>query len=136
MSLGTFATSAAFVVLMSARAATAQDHDHAHAAETLGTVAFATSCSAAAQPLFNRGVALLHSFEFRRAIDAFGATLTTDPSCAMAEWGIALSRWSNPFAVDLRPAGAQRCRAREDDWHENGPGTGICGRGIVSVRRF
>src|SRR5476649_1692342 len=33
------------------------------------------------------------------------ATLTTDPSCAMAEWGIALSRWSNPFVVGIRPAG-------------------------------
>ena len=49
------------------------------AIEKLGTVAFATSCNAAAQPQFNRAVALLHSFEFPRAIDAFGATLTTDP---------------------------------------------------------
>jgi hypothetical protein len=47
---------------------------------------------------------LLHSFEFGRAIDAFGAALKSDPSCAMAEWGIALSRWSNPFAPGIRPA--------------------------------
>lgn len=105
MSLNRVLMSMAVVVLMSAWGANAQDHDHAHAAEKLGTVAFATSCSAAAQPTFNRAVALLHSFEFLRAIDAFGATLETDPSCAMAEWGIALSRWSNPFAAGLRPAG-------------------------------
>lgn len=105
MSLHTLATSAAVVVLMFARGANAQEHDHAPAAEKLGTVAFATSCSAAAQPQFNRAVALLHSFEFLRAIEAFGATLASDPSCAMAEWGIALSRWGNPFAVGIRPPG-------------------------------
>lgn len=105
MSLHTLATSAAVVVLMFARGVNAQEHDHAPAAETLGTVAFATSCSAAAQPQFNRAVALLHSFEFLRAIEAFGATLARDPSCAMAEWGIALSRWGNPFAVGIRPPG-------------------------------
>jgi hypothetical protein len=95
----------AVLLLMLAPGAHAQQHDHALAAEKLGTVVFATSCSAAAQPLFNRAVALLHSFEFQRAIDAFGAILKADPSCAMAEWGIALSRWSNPFAVGIRPAG-------------------------------
>ena len=65
---------------------------------------FQTSCSAAAQPTFNRAVALLHSFEFSRAVDAFNATLKTDPSCAMAHWGIALSRWGNPFAAGHAPA--------------------------------
>ena len=67
--------------------ANAQEHEHPVSLEKIGTVSFATSCSAAAQPAFNRAVALLHSFEFRRAIDGFSATLTTDPSCAMAEWG-------------------------------------------------
>lgn len=81
----------------------AQEHRHA-ADEQIGAVSFATSCSAAAQPQFNRAVALLHSFEFRRAIDGFGATLEADRACAMAEWGIALSRWSNPFAPGIRPA--------------------------------
>jgi hypothetical protein len=102
------ATVAAAVVLILALDANAQNHDHALATEKLGTVAFATSCSAAAQPQFNRAVALLHSFEFLRAIDGFGATLVTDPSCAMAEWGIALSRWSNPFVPGIRPAGLLR----------------------------
>jgi tetratricopeptide (TPR) repeat protein len=97
-----FAVSAAVVVLF-ARGTSAQQHEHA-VAEKLGTVVFATSCSAAAQPQFNRAVALLHSFEFSQAIDAFGAALTTDPACAIAEWGIALSRWNNPFGVGIRPA--------------------------------
>src|SRR4026208_2569754 len=80
-------------------AAAAQQHEHGASGDKLGTVAFATSCNAASQPQFNRGVALPHSFEFGRAIDAFTTTLASDPSCAMAAWGIALSRWNNPFGV-------------------------------------
>ena len=85
--------------------ASPQDHDHAAATgDALGTVAFATSCSAAAQPSFTRGVALLHSFEFGRAVASFTTALEADPACAMAEWGIALSAWSNPFGIGIRPA--------------------------------
>ena len=53
-------------------------------------------------------MSLLHSFEFSRAIAGFNAALAADPSCAMADWGIALSRWSNFFAPGVRPAGVLR----------------------------
>ena len=79
-------------------------HDHATGAEKLGTVNFPVSCAPAAQVQFNRALALLHSFEFQRALDGFAATLAADPACGMAEWGNALSRWSNPFAAGQRPA--------------------------------
>src|SRR5262249_51002556 len=99
----------AMIAVCAAAPALAQDHEHGAApGEKLGTVSFQTSCSAAAQPLFNRAVALLHSFEFARAIDGFTTTLGSDPSCAMAEWGVALSRWGNPFAVGIRAAGPMR----------------------------
>ncbi len=97
--------SAAIVVvssLMLLARAPAQEHAHGQAIEKLGSVRFATSCNAPAQQEFNRGVALLHSFQFSRAIDGFHRTLKADPSCAMAYWGIALSQWSNPFANGLR----------------------------------
>jgi tetratricopeptide (TPR) repeat protein len=80
----------------------AQAHDH-HPTETLGSVNFTTSCSSTAQPQFNRAVALLHSFQFAHAIEAFNTTLATDPSCSIAYWGIALSSWGNPFAAGLKP---------------------------------
>ena len=103
------------LVLMFPICANAQGHVHDTSAEKLGSVTFTTSCSAAAQPQFNRAVALLHSFEFGQAIDGFGTALKTDPSCAMAEWGIALSRWSNPFAAGIRPAALlQQGRAAVD----------------------
>src|SRR4029453_11079149 len=100
MSLNSFASSA---MIAAALALGGQHQDHVHSSdEKLGTVTFETSCTAPAQAQFNRAVALLHSFEFPRAVDAFSATLTADQSCAIAEWGIALSRWTNPFAVGIR----------------------------------
>lgn len=83
----------------------AQEHQHAPApGEKLGTVHFVTSCNAAAQPQFDRAVALLHSFQFGPATEAFRTTLQADPSCAIAYWGIGLSQWTNPFGVFTRPA--------------------------------
>lgn len=79
----------------------AQEHEH-HPAEQLGTVHFPTSCRAESAPIFDRGVALLHSFEFGASIRAFNEVLASDSTCAMAYWGIALSRWSNPMAAGNR----------------------------------
>jgi len=93
---------AAWVLALAAGSSIAQEHQHSTAPEKLGTVRFATSCKPAAQKQFDRGVALLHSFEFRRAIDGFNTALKADSSCAIAYWGIALSHWSNPFAPGLK----------------------------------
>ena len=83
-------------------AGSAQEHAHGGGSEKLGTVRFATTCNAPAQKEFNRAVALLHSFEFSRAIAGFHSTLKADPSCSMAYWGIALNQWGNPFADGLK----------------------------------
>ena len=102
---------AAFVYLVTAASlpAVAQEQGHVMASgEKLGTVHFETSCSAVATPQFDRAVALMHSFEFSGAIGAFNETLRTDPDCTMTHWGIALSRWGNPFAAGIRPAAQLR----------------------------
>ena len=82
----------------------AQEHDHGNG-EKLGAVHFATSCTEAAQKTFDRAVALLHSFQFGRAIQGFNSALKIDPTCGIAEWGIALSQWSNPFAPGMKDKG-------------------------------
>ena len=88
------------IVLMAPNTGHAQaDHHHT---ETLGSVTFTTSCNSKVQPQFNRAVALMHSFQFGSAIEAFDAILVTDPSCSIAYWGIALSNWGNPFAAGLK----------------------------------
>ncbi|HRW10192.1 MAG TPA: hypothetical protein P5121_34050 [Caldilineaceae bacterium] len=67
-------------------------------ADVIGTVDFPTSCSAEAQSEFTRGVALLHSFYFPPAISSFESALDLDPTCAMAHWGIAMSRLGIPWS--------------------------------------
>jgi len=94
----------ALVLLISLVAQEPHDHAGGGQREKLGTVHFATSCSAAAQGSFDRAVALLHSFEFGPAIEGFDATLAIDPSCGITQWGVALARWGNPFGVGTRPA--------------------------------
>jgi hypothetical protein len=79
----------------------AQEHQHGKG-EKLGVVHFATSCNAGAQKEFDRAVALLHSFQFSRAIEGFNAVLGEDATCGIAYWGIALSDWSNPFAPGMK----------------------------------
>ncbi len=74
-----------------------EDKDHRHhedLTETqLGTVQFPVSCDPAVQKPFARGVALLHSFWYEEAEKEFIDIAKTDPHCAMAHWGIAMSIW-------------------------------------------
>jgi len=84
-------------------AAVGLSDDHPHGAgEKLGMVHFATSCNAPAQKEFDRALALLHSFQFSRAVEGFDAALKEDATCGIAYWGIALSDWSNPFAPGMK----------------------------------
>ena len=94
---------AAVFLCAPAFSASAQVHEHsANLSEKLGTVHFPTSCSARAQPEFDRAVALLHSFEFGASIKGFHTVLSADSSCAMAYWGLAMSQWSNPMSAGGR----------------------------------
>src|ERR687887_2029996 len=65
--------------------------------EKLGRVLFKTSCSPDAQKQFERALAMLHSFFFPETVKAFSAIPETDPSCAIAYWGIAISQRPNPL---------------------------------------
>jgi hypothetical protein len=55
--------------------------------EQLRTVHFPASCDTAAQPRFDRAMALLHAFFFPKTVRAFTAVTETDPMCAMSHWG-------------------------------------------------
>ena len=79
--------------LIASRGLAAQEHRHELSAEEVGSVHFPTSCSKAAQPGFNRAVALLHSFQYEQARHAFERVAQQDPSCAMAQWGVAMSHY-------------------------------------------
>jgi tetratricopeptide (TPR) repeat protein len=73
--------------------------------ERLGTVSFAVSCAPAVRAPFIRGVALLHDFWYQEAQRQFEEIAKTDPSCAMAHWGVAMSLyhqiWDRPDAATV-----------------------------------
>src|SRR5262249_27570580 len=89
----------------------AQEHDHG-LTERLGTVHFSTSCSAGAQTEFDHAVALLHSFQFSKAVAGFNSALKIDSTCGISYWGIALSQWSNPFAAGMKDKSQLQAGAR------------------------
>ena len=100
----TFLLAAALALPSALRAQQHEEHAAGTATEKLGTVEFANGCAAETRADFNRAVALLHSFEFRPAIEGFETVLAKDSRCAIAYWGIAQSYWGNPFAGARSPA--------------------------------
>jgi tetratricopeptide (TPR) repeat protein len=62
-----------------------------------------TSCSAAVAPQFDRALALLHNFWYVRAFERFNQVAKSDPECAMAYWGAAMS-FNHPFWDPPSPA--------------------------------
>ena len=100
-----FATASVTLLLASGLAA-------AHEGEKLGNVSFPISCSAEAQPAFNRAVAMLHNLWFPQALNAFAEIAKAHPDCAMAYWGIAMSARTNPLL------GNQPAPAMQRGWDE------------------
>jgi tetratricopeptide (TPR) repeat protein len=76
--------------------------------ERLGQVLFKTSCSAEAHKQFERALAMLHSFFFPETVKAFSAIPQTDPSCAIAYWGLAVSIRPNPLVGPFDAATLKR----------------------------
>lgn len=97
------------LVLSFASETVAQDHEHPAASpETLGEVSFPVSCADGVSESFERAVAMLHSFWFAEAAQAFQSIAAEDPSCAMAHWGIAMTVMGNPMARVLPSPDALR----------------------------
>jgi tetratricopeptide (TPR) repeat protein len=105
------------VVLAFSSSCFAQGDPHQHdAAEQVGTVSFPVSCAPAAHAQFERGVALLHSFEYEQARDQFQETEKKDSRCAMAYWGQAMSLyhqlWEQPSKANLQLGAELLAKAR------------------------
>jgi tetratricopeptide (TPR) repeat protein len=79
-------------------------HHHHDPNEKLGKVSFPISCSADSQKMFERGVALLHSFGYEEAEEQFVDLTKSDPSCAMAHWGVAMSLFHQIWERPEEPA--------------------------------
>src|ERR1700730_13972402 len=95
----------AFVLALMSLALSATQEMHNHPApEKLGTVSFPTSCRPEVQQAFNRAVALLHSFAYRAADDAFQSIVQQDPHCAIAHWGRAMTHYHQLWDLPPSPA--------------------------------
>ena len=118
MKASKFALLALICTLTLAKASlAAQEPQHHHDAdETLGTVSFPTSCAPAVEAQFERGVALLYSFEYEVADAQFEEVANKDPRCAMAYWGEAMTLyhqlWSRPSKADLAKGAELLAKAR------------------------
>lgn len=96
---------ALFLLLSPGFGAAQEEHQHHESAAKIGKVNFVVSCSPHARSQFNEAVAWLHSFEYGESERVFEGTAKTDPQCAMAQWGIAMSQyhqlWAPPSRAEL-----------------------------------
>jgi tetratricopeptide (TPR) repeat protein len=88
-------------------AALARQDQHAHSypgpEEGLGRAHMDTSCSPGVAAEFDRALALLHNFWYVRARERFSQVEKSDPDCAMAYWGEAMT-YNHPFWDPPSPA--------------------------------
>ena len=94
---------------------------YAHGNSQIGKIKFPTSGSKVAQPYFEKGVAWLHSFEYREARAYFKQARNIDRDFALAYWGEAMTYnhplWgeqelgaANKILKALAPTAADRVR--------------------------
>ena len=100
----------ALALLVLPFAAIEQSHMEHAPPQKLGDVSFPTSCQPAVEPDFDRAVALLHSFAYSAARDAFQSVASRDPACAMAHWGIAMSHFHQLWDPPLYPSSESAAR--------------------------
>ncbi len=98
------------ILLATLPLAAQEEHNHP-APEKLGKISFPTSCAATVQPRFERAVALLHSFAYADAEKAFREVALSDPKCAMAHWGVAMTFYHQLWEPWITPEGLVRGQA-------------------------
>ena len=79
--------------------------------ENVGTIDFPTSATGEAQQHFLRGMAILHSFGWKQAIEQFRAAQAIDPDFAMAYWGETLS-YNHPLQPEANAESPREALAR------------------------
>ena len=106
----------AFILVSALALAQSAPHEHQHHSEKLGSVDFETSCSPAAHAIFSRGLTWLHSFEYEQAESSFNEAAASDPTCAIAYWGAAMSLyhplWAPPSSTELQRGRAAVAKAQ------------------------
>ncbi|MBT8402008.1 MAG: hypothetical protein KJO98_16150 [Rhodothermia bacterium] len=86
-------------------------HGHDHATKEMGTVHFEVSCDDNVVDDFDRALALMHHMQYVESREAFEQISEADPACAMAYWGVAMTRfqplWPSRPGVDQLKQGKE-----------------------------
>jgi len=91
-----------------------EGHHHTLTEDEVGSVHFTTSCSKRIEGSFNRAVALLHSFQYEQARQAFVELFSLDSNCAMAQWGVAMSHYHGLWDNGDTAAGRQALQRAQE----------------------
>ena len=117
-------TSAAYAQYRHAQYSHAQ-HSHMH-----GKVEFPNSCSSTVQAKLLDGIAMLHSFFYSGAQQAFEQVAREDKSCTIATWGYASILMLNPLqGVGASPENARLAQAAIDKARS----VGVMMRSLIST---
>ncbi|MGR8940527.1 MAG: hypothetical protein ACU83P_02955 [Gammaproteobacteria bacterium] len=76
-----------------------EHHPETLAQDKLGSIDFPVSCTLETNREFKRAVAMLHSFWYEEANKTFRRIAASDPDCAMAYWGVAMSLYRQLWAT-------------------------------------
>jgi hypothetical protein len=118
------AAAALSVAFIGAMTGPTQAHEMEEMHGRLGQVAFANSCNAEVQADLQRAVAMLHSFWFTAGEKAFREVLDRDPTCGVANFGIAAILMNNPLAGQgALPKAAEAAQAAIEQGRRVGPRT-------------
>jgi hypothetical protein len=109
----------ALLLVLPASSAAQDVHNHA-APEKLGVVSFPVSCRPEVQQPFDRAVALLHSFAYADARDAFQGIAEQDERCAMAHWGIAMTYFRQLWDPPILPETISSAQKEIEQAHQLG----------------
>ena len=100
-----------FVVLLPVASVSARPPDQ------LGKVNFPTTCSSAVAPTLDKGLALLHSFQYQESEQTFTEAAGREPKCAMAHWGKAMALyhqlWDFPSDATLKQGRQEIAEAKK-----------------------
>ena len=106
--LSRFMQAWAIVLLLCINTSSAQTNKSAvETVPPIGQVTFPVTCSSEARPRFERAVAMLHHMMYAQAEREFRSLAASDPDCAMAYWGIAMTLFhplwpGEPTKVELQ----------------------------------
>ena len=103
-----------FTLLVSGAWCDDQGHHHELSENEVGAVHFSTSCPKNSEKTFNRAVALLHSFQYEETRRTFQQIAAQDPTCAMAQWGVAMSHYHGLWENGDTAAGRDAVRKAKE----------------------